>query len=1016
MQCLVILCLSGHKLKKKLLGGKTIMMKLRTKVCSLSLAISAVSSMAYAQEQEGAIEELLVTGIRASLQNAIEEKRAATNLIEVIQAEDIGKLPDQNLAEVMENITGVQITREGGVGVGVQIRGTDANRTEINGVSTVGAGSGRTGISFDDVSASMIAAVEVTKAPEAKTIEGSVGGTINLRTIRPLELKETLGSVRVQGEQSDLSADGGLTPRLSGTYGDNWSTGAGEFGVVVSASYAEMDVSDFRPRVDRDNLVAAGVNPSLPEAHLPIQFLQQDYDNYEYETKNISAAFEWAPSDNTKFYFDAIMNDQERRQESYRLQASGVSANAIKDSAMITDYEMIDFGTVDSALGKQDIGSIAAVTKGVLLPMQNGSLDPNLRNSTDTNARVTDSNIFRLGGEWTGDKLSTRVEVSTSTSETNTPNFSTTLNFINPNSFSTATSIDNGVPFEFDLTGGSLSFGIAQGLASTPTTAMLLDPANYRLASVNQSNNYVENKEDAFRVDFNYALDMGGITSIDVGYRFNESSSLKDVQTQNNTFSYVNKPNSDPAKDQRYFSPRGDAFASILSPGANNFNDADGRKLYIKDFLLVDPAISFSNPQHVRDVLNAAIVADNAANNRNTPTIDSPTSTAASYFDISEETNSLYAQANFELGIFRGNAGLRYLETTVDSLGNSVVNGVATPSVKTGSYNFLLPRINLVADLRDDLVLRAGWGKDIRRPDFDDLSTSYAFQTTENAAVAIGNPNLEPEEVTSFDLSAEWYFAPSSVFSAGIFHKVRTGLHVNQTYSAAIDASGYREIDPACKGGGLWNPIAVRNRLRPDAEQNIQGLCVDTTAKVNGAGETKQEGIELAFQYDLSEFEDTLGWASGFGFVTNYTYQQFSGGDTFKEPVSRADQVFTLLGHPDVSIRAALLNLSENAYNITAYYEKYDVSARVRYTWRDEFTTNNYGSGGDPWGFYAIQEARGQLNASINYDVTEQLNIGVEAINLLREDTRQYCVNSGALLCYQGLTDRRITLGASYKF
>jgi iron complex outermembrane recepter protein len=438
--------------------------------------------------------------------------------------------------------------------------------------------------------------------------------------------------------------------------------------------------------------------------------------------------------------------------------------------------------------------------------------------------------------------------------------------------------------------------------------------------------------------------------------------------------------------------------------------------LYIKDFLLVDPAMSYSNPEGVLNVLNAAIIADNTANNRNTPTIDSPTSTAASFFDISEDTNSLYAQANFEYGIFRGNAGLRYLETEVSSLGNSVVNGVATPNVKTGNYSFLLPRLNLVADLRDDLILRAGWGKDIRRPDFDDLSTSYAFATTENSAVAIGNPNLKPEEVTSFDLSAEWYFAPSSVLSAGVFHKVRTGLHVDQTYDAAIDANGYREIDPACKGGGLWNPIAVRNRLRPDIEQNIQGLCVPTTAKVNGAGETTQKGIELAFQYDLTEFEDTLGWASGFGFVTNYTYQQFSGGDTFKEPVSRAKQVFTSLGHPDVSIRAALLNLSENAYNITAYYEKYDVSARVRYTWRDEFTTNNYGSGGDPWGFYAVQEARGQLNASVNYDVTEALNIGVEAINLLRDDTRQYCVNSGALLCYQGLTDRRITFGASYKF
>lgn len=979
------------------------MMKLRTKVCSLSLAISAVSSMTYAQDQASALEEVMVTGIRASLQGAIEEKRAASNLIEVIQSEDIGKLPDQNLAEVLENITGVQITREGGVGVGVQIRGTDANRTEINGVSTVGSGSGRTGISFEDVSAAMISAVEVTKAPEAKTIEGSVGGTINLRTIRPLELKETLGSIRVQGEHSDLSSDGGLTPRVSGTWGDNWSTNAGEFGAVISASYAEMDVTDFRPRVDRDNLVLAGQNPTADYDHLPVQFLQQDYDNYEYETKNVSASFEWAPNDDTKLYFDAVVNDQERRQESHRIQASGVAD--VARTALITDYETINFGTIRGENGPQTIGSIRAVTKGILLPQQTGNLDPNLRTSTDTNARVTDSNIFRLGGEWSGDKTFVRVEASTSDSESNTPNFSTTLNFINPNSASTSSRIDNGVPFEFDLTGGSLTFGIAQGLATTPTKEQLLDPANYVIASVNQSNNLIKNQEDAFRVDFRYDLDMAGITSVEAGYRYNETSSLKDVSGSNFTIS------------DRRNSPTGDMFASVLSAGPDNFNAADGRKLYVKDFLLVDPAKSFSDPDAVMAALNAAIVANNTANNRTQAQISSPTSTAASFFDISEETNSLYGQVNFEYGIFRGNAGLRYLETKVNSRGNSVVNGVATPNVETGSYDFVLPRINLVADVRDDVVVRAGWGKDIRRPDFDDLSTSVAFQTSENQAVAIGNPGLEPEEVTSFDLSAEWYFAPSSVLSAGIFHKVRTGLHVTQTQDAYSEpGTGYRDTTAPCEAGGIWNPIAVRNTLAPPEENGLQGICVPTSSKVNGAGETTQKGIELAFQYDLSEFEDTLGWASGFGFITNYTFQEFSGGDTYQTPTSRADQVFTLLGHPDVTLRAALLNLSENAYNITAFYEKYDISARIRYTWRDAFSTNNYGSGSDPWGFYAIQEARGQLNASINYDVTEALNIGVEAINLLRSDTRQSCVNEGGLLCFQGLTDRRVTFGATYKF
>lgn len=95
-------------------------------------------------------DDVVVTGIRRSLRSALAEKRGADNLVEVIRAEDIGKLPDQNLAEVLENVTGVQITRTAGVGTAVQIRGTDANRTEINGVSTVSSGADRSGISFED--------------------------------------------------------------------------------------------------------------------------------------------------------------------------------------------------------------------------------------------------------------------------------------------------------------------------------------------------------------------------------------------------------------------------------------------------------------------------------------------------------------------------------------------------------------------------------------------------------------------------------------------------------------------------------------------------------------------------------------------------------------------------------------------------------------------------------------------------------------------------------------------------
>ena len=987
-------------------------------ITMLTLAATALPFVSAAHAQEKALEEVTVTGIRGSLASALEEKRSSDNLVEIIQSDDVGKLPDQNLAEVLENVTGIQITRTAGVGTGVQIRGTNANRTEINGVSTVGSGSGRSGINFEDVSAAIIAAVEVTKAPDAKTIEGSVGGTINLRTIRPLDLEERVATIRVQAEDSSLSTDG-ATPRVSGTFGNNWTTDSGDFGVVISAGFSEQDVTAFRPRVDRDNFVAAGTGADPAGGDfLPIQFFVQDYDNYEYETNNFAGTFEWSPNDSVKFYFNAVMNDQERRQESSRIQASGVSDLMRRYTP--SEFETVNFGSLDGSNGVQDLGSVQAAVKGVI-PIDADGSDANLRFSGDTNSRLTESEIFSLGADWNRGALSGRVEVSSSKSDSSTPSFNTTLNFINPNSpldyaallanrqgnLANGTknydSNENGTPFEYDLTGGSLAFAVAQDAANGPTSAMLLDPANVVLRDVQQGQSVAENSEKAFRADFTYDLDWNAVTSVDFGFRHNQTTSLRDQVTSSVGLRKIDE------------SPTGDLFADILVAGPNNFNAADGRELYVRDFLTVNPELVASNPEAVLAAINAAIVANNAITGSTRGPISSPTSSTSAFFDIEEETNAFYGQANFEKGIFRGNFGLRYLNTDISSTANSELNGVVSPTTATSSYSFVLPRFNLVANVSEDLVLRAAWGKDIRRPDFDDLSSAYTFSTSPNPAVNLGNPGLEPEEVTSFDLSAEWYFAPSSVLSIGYFNKTREGLFVRNDESPAEDpVTGFRDITgPECEAGGIFNPIADINVFGPVGV----GVCVPSSQTINGAGETTQKGIELAVQYDLSGFEEQLGWASGFGVIANYTSQEFSGGDSYLGDTSRAATVFASNGAVDVDMRAPLVDLSETSYNITLFYEKHDISARMRYTWREAYRSTDFGSTDSfPWGFPVVQEDRGQLNASVSYDVNDNLNIGIEAVNITEAEVEQSCVNEGALLCWEGLTDRRVTIGASYRF
>ena len=525
-----------------------------------SLAVMAIASVAVAQDEEPG-DVLVVTGIRSSLEGALNEKRAADSLIEVILAEDIGKLPDQNLAEVLENITGIQITREAGVGTGVQIRGADENRIEINGVTTVGSGTGRNGINFEDVSASIIAGLEVIKAPESDTIEGAVGGTINLRTIRPLDLAkdDTLASFRVQFEDASLSTDG-LQPRFEGTVGKRWSNASGqEIGIVLSASYTEQDSTSFLTRSETNgddiidanrNAVADGLAPLTDFDFLNPQFFIQDLDNFEAQNFNFAGSIEARPTQNLKLFFDAIVNTQERRQESSRIQFSGI-ANSDAAFAIANDpasvFETVDFGPSLSG----DIGTLERAVVGTLL-IQPDETDGNLRFSSDTGSRLTDSVIFRVGGEWeVTDRLTAGAEFSTSNSDSESPSFNTTLNFINPNiglniptlqanalagiTSSGQAANESGTTFLFDLSDDQLSFGVSPDTTiGGATTEQLLDPANILLRDVQQNFDETENSETAARLDLSYGLhdsSLGNfITSVDAGYRYNDTSStLEDI-------------------------------------------------------------------------------------------------------------------------------------------------------------------------------------------------------------------------------------------------------------------------------------------------------------------------------------------------------------------------------------------------------------------------------------------------------------------------------------------------------
>ncbi|MGI9392326.1 MAG: TonB-dependent receptor plug domain-containing protein, partial [Parvibaculales bacterium] len=165
-------------------------------------------------QEETEIEEIVVVGVRSSIEKSIDDKRNASGIKDVITAEDIGQLPDDNIAEALQRVTGIQMARtaEGG-GSTVQIRGVSNNNVQINGQDFVGGVGGDRSVNFGDIPSELFSGIEVLKTQTASMTEGSLGGTVNFKTRRPLEInKDRFGSISAKGKYADITKDDNQHP------------------------------------------------------------------------------------------------------------------------------------------------------------------------------------------------------------------------------------------------------------------------------------------------------------------------------------------------------------------------------------------------------------------------------------------------------------------------------------------------------------------------------------------------------------------------------------------------------------------------------------------------------------------------------------------------------------------------------------------------------------------------------------------------------------------------------------
>ena len=980
---------------------------------------------AFAQEDtesptDSNLEIIEVKGLMGSLKAAAMIKRTDERIVDAIVAEDIGKLPDNNIAEALQRITGVSINTDFGVGESVSIRGLPQNRVELNGRSTVG--DSRDGISLQDFPSSFLKTVEVIKSPTADMIEGALGGTVSLRTIRPLELDGFTAAGSLDGEYADKTEN--WAPIFNGSIGSNWDLGdAGTFGALVAISYQDREIrqDEFFNRVRLYDEDVNGLTANTPSGRFAVReqnTVQQFVENRERTAFNV--ALQWAPkSDNGFIYLELNSTERDGSQ----------AGNSILDVGGARTY---DSTTSQDANGQVNNYTL---TDAFVIP------------KTWSQFRTTESFSHALGGEWhLNDKVKVSGEIATASSESSQPFSEFNLRPVNKTNWQTwadqydpsewgdnrNSAFDTEGRGEFDVR-HTIDAMFSQTGDQIPSIIYsdpqaLTNPENLAVRAFYHDDVRTDNDETAIRFDIEYAEAFGieFISKLKAGVRTTQRD-YKYTQSRYRADNLYRHVFTDIGTDaERPFAVWIDDFEAMF-PGtfttvnhANSFdqaglsgqNDLLTYRTYRGD-LLADAEGTFARIQQMLQGTNLATtgtLADNLALNED------------AYRDITEDTAAVYLQAHLDFDDITAVVGGRYVQTDIES--TIYQDG----GLVTGSHDYsdFLPSVNVTYNLQENTLVRFAAAKVMRRADFNELSPAFEI-SNDTTTASRGALTLEPFRATQFDLSIEHYFGDGNAVSLAIFYKdVESFLTQSNTCVASSATAGQNvtEWENVCllNSAGVDNPDLVFSTQADFADaadvdiagfnytvaQRDAGLTGINTSQVTNGENGKVQGLELGY---LQQFSFLDGPWSGLGVSANYTYADS------EQPNGNA-----------------LLDISKNTFNAQLFWEYNDYQVRLAYNYRDRFldteeerrvanvgglalnsATNDESSDlYDSTAGNNYRESRGQFDFSASWAVNEQVTLVTSITNLTGEPS-SFSTELGSLWMYTE-ADRRMSVGVRAKF
>ena len=952
-----------------------------------SAALTALLSMTSVSAEEANattatddIEVIEVTGMLGSMKAAALRKRTDGRIVDAIVAEDIGKLPDNNIAEALQRITGVSINTDFGIGDSVSIRGLPQNRVELNGRSTIG--DSRDGISLQDFPSSFLKTVEVVKSPTADMIEGALGGTVSMRTVRPLELDKMTAAFSLDGEFADKTEN--WAPIFNGSIGNNWDLGdAGSFGAIAMLSYQDREIrqDQFMSRVLAQDVDINGMTANTESGNFIVRdqhTVEQYLEKRERTALNLS--LQWAPaSGNGMMYLD--LSGTKRAGEQ-----TGNSILGVVGSLQTND------GTTQDSNGQINNYTL---TNDFAIP------------KAYSDFRDTDSFSHALGGEYNlSDKIKISGEVAYASSESTRPDSEFTLRPIEKAPWlvdgSLVTHVYDGV---FSQSGDKLP-SIIHSDPNAYTAA-----ENLALRTFKSELKNTDNEETAVRFDVvmdEPFEDLDWVSSIKTGIRATNrqyeyveyKEEIKDIYK--NAFNDV-----DGSSAALWIDDYNNAFpGSFTTLHHQNSFDQMGHSGQ-NDLLSFATYNGLQNPAAAYSQLQQLLAGTNLATTGSLR--DNQDHNDGAYRDITEDTTAIYLSAYLDFDDITAIIGGRYIKTDLES---SVIRD--GEKVKgTNDYNDFLPSLNVTYTLNDETLVRFAAAKVMRRADFNELSPAFDVNNDTTKATQ-GAIDLDPYRATQYDLSLEHYFGEGNMVSFAVFYKdVESFLSTESTCVANSSTAGQNVTEwySVCQldSAGVDNPNLVYSSTTDYSDADgfalVEGLRdagltgIDTQKDTNGEN-GKVKGFEIGYQ---QHFDFLPGAWSGLGVNVNYTYADSEQPN----------------GNP-------LLDISENTYNIQAFWEYSDYSVRLAYNYRDQFLDsesekrvigiNSAGSVGDDDAVYGnnYRDDRGQLDFSASWDVNENFTVVANGTNLTGEPS-VFLSELGSPWKYTE-ADRRYSIGVRAKF